>query len=63
VDITYDNLTTVNKTLPGAINELNDNIKWSSQKQTSIDDATDLESAIALINNLKAILKAYGLID
>jgi hypothetical protein len=46
------------------INEkLNDNIKWSSQKQTSVDDATDLESAIVLINNLKAILKAYGLID
>ena len=36
---------------------------WGSKKQTSIDDATDLESAIELINNLKAILKAYGLIN
>lgn len=32
-------------------------------KQTSIADATDLESAIALINNLKSILIAYGLIN
>ena len=32
------------------------------QKQTANNDATDLNSAISLVNNLKKILKNYGLI-
>lgn len=36
---------------------------WGKTKQTSVSNATDLNSAIALVNNLKEILKGYGLID
>ena len=31
-------------------------------QQTAVENATDLNSAIALVNNLKSILARYGLI-
>lgn len=36
--------------------------KNGNSQQTAITDATDLESVIALTNNLKSILKKYNLI-
>ena len=36
---------------------------WGATKKTCKDDATDLNSALILVNQLKAILKAYGMVN